>query len=36
MDTKIKAFEDKEKKFDYKIEMLKNKAKELIANDKKK
>lgn len=36
MDTKIKVFEDKEKKFDYKIELLKNKAKELIAADKKK
>lgn len=36
LDTKIKVFEDKEKKFDYKIEMLKNKAKELIAADKKK
>lgn len=33
---KIKVFEDKEKKFDYKIETLKNKAKELIAQDKKK
>lgn len=36
LDTKIKVFEDKEKKFDYKIELLKNKAKELIAADKKK
>ena len=36
LDTKIKVFEDKEKKFDYKIQMLKNKAKELIAADKKK
>ena len=36
LDTKIKTFEDKEKKFDYKIELLKNKAKELIAADKKK
>jgi hypothetical protein len=27
LDTKIKVFEDKEKKFDYKIELLKNKAK---------
>jgi|JI9StandDraft_1071089.scaffolds.fasta_scaffold176558_2 hypothetical protein len=36
LDTKIKIFEDKEKKFDYKIELLKNKAKELIAADKKK
>ena len=36
LDMKIKVFEDKEKKFDYKIETLKNKAKELIAQDKKK
>lgn len=36
LDTKIKAFEEKEKKYDYKIELLKNKAKELIAADKKK
>lgn len=36
LDTKIKVFEDKEKKFDYKIQLLKNKAKELIAADKKK
>ena len=36
LDTKIKTFEDKEKKFDYKIQLLKNKAKELIAADKKK
>ena len=36
LDTKIKVFEDKEKKYDHKIEMLKNKAKELIAADKKK
>lgn len=36
LDIKIKTFEDKEKKFDFKIETLKNKAKELIAADKKK
>jgi hypothetical protein len=36
LDVKIKNFEEKEKKFDNKIEILKNKAKELIAADKKK
>jgi hypothetical protein len=36
LDVKIKSFEEKEKKFEYKIEVLKNKAKELIAADKKK
>lgn len=36
LDVKIKTFEEKEKKFDNKIEILKNKAKELIAADKKK
>lgn len=30
LETKIKVFEDKEKKFDYKIDLLRNKAKELI------
>ena len=36
LDSKIKGFEDKEKKFDNKIDLLKNKARELIAADKKK
>jgi hypothetical protein len=36
LDLKIKNFEEKEKKFDNKIDILKNKAKELIAADKKK
>lgn len=36
LDGKIKAFEEKQKKFEYKIQLLKNKAKELIAADKKK
>lgn len=36
LDTKIKGFEDREKKFDYKIELLRNKAKELIEADNKK
>jgi hypothetical protein len=36
LDVKIKTFEEKEKKFDNKIDILKNKAKELIAADKKK
>jgi chaperonin cofactor prefoldin len=36
LDVKIKVFEEKEKKFDNKIDMLKNKARELIAADKKK
>lgn len=36
LEAKIKIFEDKEKKFDYKIELLKNKAKELIEADNKK
>ena len=31
LDTKIKAFEEKENKYDYKIELIKKKAKELIA-----
>jgi len=36
LEVKIKVFEEKEKKFDNKIDMLKNKAKELMAADKKK
>lgn len=36
LDVKIKTFEEKEKKFDFKIETLKNKAKELMAAEKKK
>ena len=36
LNTQIQALEEKEKKYDYKIELLKNKAKELIAADKKK
>lgn len=36
LDNKINEFEDKEKKFEYKIELLKAKAKELLQADKKK
>lgn len=36
LDVKIQAFEEKQKKFDNKIEILKAKAKELMAADKKK
>ena len=36
LDNKINEFEDKEKKFEHKIELLKNKAKELLQADKKK
>ena len=36
LDNKIHEFEDKEKKFEHKIDLLKNKAKELLQADKKK
>ena len=36
LDIKIEQFEDKERKFEHKIETLKAKAKDLIAADKKK
>ena len=36
LDLKIKEFQDKEKKFQYKIDLLKNKAKQLLQADKKK
>lgn len=36
LDSKINEFEDKEKKFENKIDLLKKKAKELLEADKKK
>lgn len=36
LDNKINEFEDKEKKFEHKIDLLKRKAKELLEADKKK
>lgn len=36
LDSKISEFEDKEKKFEHKINILKIKAKELLEADKKK
>ena len=36
LDSKIKTFEEKEKKFDHKIDLLKGKARDLIEAGKKK
>ena len=36
LDNKINEFEDKEKKFEHKINLLKTKAKELLEAEKKK